>query len=184
MHSYRQQGYRISVAVNTRAGCASLDPNPPLAHRSSSNLQPLSTMRRRDGRRRVTRRRRVSFRRPHLPRRHSTSVLAEPPTSSFPFPGARKDKQGRGRGGWERAGKGRRSLLFHVISVIVCEGINKTIKRVLGLLSRKFPPSRSFFSSPLARPPSPRLLLSFYESSFLALFYFRGFWNRGTRVYV
>lgn len=193
MHSYRQQGYWISAAVNTRAQDALplilIPARAPTPFHSSSNLQPLSTMRRRDGRRRVTRRRRVSFRRPHLPRRHSTSVLAEPPTSSFPFPETRG--RIRRRRGWKRAGKGRRSLLLRVISVIVCEGINKTVKRALaglGLLSHEFPPWRPFFSSPLARLSLPSFSSLPAEApslrSFLALSYFRSFRNRGTRVCV
>lgn len=52
------------------------------------------------------RRRGVSFPRPHLPRRRSTSVLAEPP-SSFPFPGV-----AGGRGRTRRIGTSRKKRRY------------------------------------------------------------------------
>lgn len=56
----------------------------------------LSPMRRRDGQRHDARRRRVSFRRPHLPRRRSTSRFSRRRRRRFHFPA-----RGRKRGGGE-----------------------------------------------------------------------------------
>lgn len=139
-------------------------------------------MRRRDGRRRVTRRRRVSFRRPHLPRRHSASVLAEPPPSSFPFPGARGEKERV-----KTSGK-RKTVSLTPRHQRNCMRGNKQNCKARSRRSRiTFPQVSSltpiFLIASRSVLPFSLLLRKLLPCA-PPLSYFRGFRNRGTRVYV